>query len=202
MWIASQDLPYPEPSVFPVSSIKNRTLATDRMAARLATDAMFRCIDQATAYAGLQNDVFENVFYYEVARTYQLPNWPMLDLCQPPVEPGFPYGNPEAPIGYSKCHSGDLLYVFGNIIRMGLNYRDAQGDAEFSREMVDRWAAFAWRHDPNIENPKNRLVEAWKPAIKDDFQLMVLDWEHGHMSPMRDIEQCAWLDLPYDYYMQ
>ena len=196
-WLTSQGLPYPPRSLFPLPPLANRTLAVDRMAARLATDAIFRCVDEATAYAGLQRGgVFDRVFYYEFERSYQTNGWPDLNLCEPPVTPGHPYGDPEAPIGYDKCHSGELYYAFGNILRMGLPFRDAVDDHAFEQEVLDRWAAFAWTHDPNIPG-----AVRWSPAVRGDMRMMLLDLPGETMHGFKEAEQCDWLGLPLDYYM-
>ncbi|MBE3044892.1 carboxylesterase family protein, partial [Candidatus Bathyarchaeota archaeon] len=143
-WLTDQDLPAPPPDLFPLPDIKNDTLAADTVAARLATDAMFRCADQATANALLETSMLSEVFYYEFDRTYQIPGWPMLDLCEPG---GHPDGEPTK--GYLRCHSGELLYVFGNVVREGLPVRD--GDLEFGQFVLDAFASFARTFDPNPE---------------------------------------------------
>jgi carboxylesterase type B len=201
-WLTSQGLPYPPRSLFPLEPLENTTLAVDRMGARLATDAIFRCIDQATVHAGLINRVWDRVFFYEMERSYQTPGWPMLDLCQPPVEPGYPYGDPEAKIGYDKCHSGELLYVFGNIRWNGLPYRDSQGDADFEKELLDRWAAFATTADPNLTGAKGGEGARWIAATSGDNILMHLDWPGETMHAFEELSQCAWLGLPIDYYLK
>ncbi|KAK1773921.1 hypothetical protein QBC45DRAFT_397598 [Copromyces sp. CBS 386.78] len=56
---------------FSPSLASNATLALFNSSSRLATDGIFRCIDQATVQAGLTNNRFSRVFYYEFDRTYQ-----------------------------------------------------------------------------------------------------------------------------------
>lgn len=195
-WLTSQGLPNPPRSLFPFEPLRNETLSAYRMGGRLATDAMYRCIDQATAYAALRNRVLDEVYYYEFERTYQMADWPGIDLCEAPRTPAHPLGDPAASIGYSNCHSGELFYVFGNIKRQGLQYRDGRGDEEFEKEILDRWAAFAWGRGPNVPSKT-----PWRPSVRDKMQLMYLDWPRESMSGFRDLEQCEWLDLPLDYYM-
>ncbi|KAK3954217.1 hypothetical protein QBC32DRAFT_322821 [Pseudoneurospora amorphoporcata] len=61
----------PSPSLFPLPPTPNATLALFNSSSRLATDGIFRCIDQATVQAGLTNNRFSRVFYYEFDRNYQ-----------------------------------------------------------------------------------------------------------------------------------
>ncbi|OLN96693.1 hypothetical protein CCHL11_10065 [Colletotrichum chlorophyti] len=113
------------------------------MAARLATDAVFRCIDQATVYVGLKSDVVgQSVNYYEFDRTYQPRGWPNLDLCEALKTAERPHSDLESPDNNLRCASKELLYLFGNIARRGLLYRDG-GDVVFARYSLDTFAAFA-----------------------------------------------------------
>jgi carboxylesterase type B len=195
-WLTTQGLPNPPRSLYPIPRLRNDTLAADRIGADLATDAIFRCIDEATAYAGLQNGVFDKVYFYEFDRSYQTGGWPALDLCEAPKTALHPLGDPDAKIGYSKCHSGELYYVFGNIKRQGLQYRDGRGDEEFEKEIIDRWAAFAWGREPNVAGRPR-----WRPSVRGDMQMMALDWPRESMTGFRSLDQCSWLDLPLDYYL-
>ncbi|KAH7313420.1 crystal protein [Stachybotrys elegans] len=195
-WLTTQGLPDPPQSLYPYEPLANRTLAAYRMGAELATDAMYRCIDQATTYAGLENGVFDKVYYYEFERTYQMAGWPGLDICEAPKSPAHPFGDPAAEIGYLNCHSGELYYAFGNLRRSGLEYRDEDGDEQFQKEVLDRWTAFAWGRGPNVPSKTK-----WEPSVKGNMQLMVLDWPRESVTGFRHLEQCEWLDLPLDYYM-
>lgn len=82
-------------SVFPEPQSSNETLNVFNTTALIATDSEFRCLDEATAYSAVSHDVFESVYFYEFNRSYQLsfysPNFP---VCQAPVTPDFPYGDP------------------------------------------------------------------------------------------------------------
>ncbi|KAJ4395111.1 hypothetical protein N0V85_006681 [Neurospora sp. IMI 360204] len=107
---------------------------------------MFRCIDQATVQAGLANNRFSRVFYYEFDRTYQTGGWPNLDVCEPPKTASHPFGDPSKP--YLRCHSGELYYVFGNLARQGLPVRDEK-DLPFEQFVLDSFASFIRTGDPN-----------------------------------------------------
>lgn len=223
-WLTTQALPYPPRDVYPLQNTTNATLAVDRMAGRVATDGIFRCVDQATVYAGLQSGVLgDHVYYYEFDRSYQTHGWPNLNLCEPPPTTDHPDGDPESPIGYEKCHSGDLLYVFGNLNRMGLPLRDDR-DLPFSQFALDLFSSFARTYDPNPDpayltargyNTSLDLVNKsgqWKPSVKGQMATKILDWpgantevdfpapDENMMSDFRDLDQCKYLGLPITYY--
>jgi len=81
---------------FPVPNGPNRTLDLFNVTAQVTTDAEFRCLDEATAYSAVKHSVFEDVYFYEFNRSYQLvvfdPNAP---VCTPPITAHFPYGDPD-----------------------------------------------------------------------------------------------------------
>ena len=91
-------------SVFPEPATANATLDLFNVSARIATDAEFRCLDEATAYSAVLHDVFEEVWFYEFNRSYQLsfysPNPP---TCVPAPSAARPLGDPDRE--YFKCHS-------------------------------------------------------------------------------------------------
>lgn len=134
--------------LFPLPPSSNRSLALFTSSSRLATDAIFRCVDQATTYSLLQNSRVKQIFHYEFDRTYQTTGWPKLDVCEPPKSKEFPLGDPRK--DYLKCHSGELYYVFGTLARQGLQDRDG-GDLEFSGFVLDSFLSFFRKGDPNIE---------------------------------------------------
>ncbi|SPO02957.1 related to cholinesterase [Cephalotrichum gorgonifer] len=207
-WLTSQGLPYPPRSVFPLPDVENSTLAVDTMAARLTTDAMFRCTAQATANALLSASLVPEIYYYEFDRTYQTPGWPKLDLCEPG---GDPAGDPSTSY-YLQCHSGELLYVFGNVAREGLPTRDV-ADLAFGQFVLDTFASFARTFDPN---PEVRFLTArgytgtvsalekmgrWEAATGGNLKLRALGWAGEGMEGFRDVEQCEWLGLGLEYYL-
>lgn len=202
-------VPPDQASLFPLpNGTTNATLNLFAMAARYTTDGMFRCIDEATVYAGLENGVWDHVYYYEFERSYQLAGWPGYSVCQPPVSVDHPLGDPDGP--YFKCHSGDLYEVFGTILFNGQAFRD-ENDLPFEQFVVDTWAAFARTYDPN---PDPELLQArgyantsrvvretgrWVPATKGDLTLRALKWP-PYQAGFRDGEQCEGLGLPLTYF--
>jgi hypothetical protein len=100
--------------LFPYYNTGNITLDSFNVSQRVATDNQFRCIDQATVYSGVESGAFKTSYFYQMQRTsggYD-PN----NLGGPPVEPGYPYGNPEKP--YFKLHGSDMPWVFVSDIRL------------------------------------------------------------------------------------
>lgn len=195
--------------VFPVSSGSNQTLDIFNTTARVATDGMFRCIDQATAYAGFTNKIFPEIFFYEFNRTYQMPGWsPNPPLCQAPVTSDYPNGDPSRE--FFKCHSGELYYVFGNVVRQGLPLRD-EFDLPFQQFVLDSWASFARTFNPTPDtkytkargyvNTTRQVKEAgpWTPFKHGTYQLRRLQWPSA-MVDLDETEQCRALNLPLNYY--
>jgi carboxylesterase type B len=218
-WLASQGLPPLPAGVYPLQSVANETLVIDRLAGRYATDAMFRCVDQATVFAGLESGVFgERVWYYEFDRAYQTQGWPALNLCEPPSTASHPNGDPQSPEGYLKCHSGELLYMFGNLAYLNRPLRDDR-DLPFEQYSIDLFTSFVRTFDPNPDpaylaargyNSTLDLISRsgpWLPSVKGTMQTRILDWpgapsvdfpgsaDGGMMSGFRDVEQCEWMNL-------
>lgn len=195
--------------LFPLPSGSNHTLDIFNTTARVATDGMFRCIDQATAYAGFNNHIFPETFFYEFNRTYQMTGWsPNPPLCQAPITPGYPNGDPNQE--YFKCHSGELYYVFGNVLRQGLPFRD-EFDLPFEQFVLDSWASFArsMRPTPDLGFLKargyvgtSRQVEDggyWMPFGYGGYRLQRLQWPPG-MAELDEMDQCRALNLSLTYY--
>ncbi|KAK1535403.1 carboxylesterase [Colletotrichum paranaense] len=214
-WLTSQGLPAPPRRLFPPTDVRNQTRAAFGVGARLATDAMFRCVDQATAYAGLENGVLgSKVYYYEFERTYQTPEWPRLDICEAPKSKAHPNGNPESPINNLRCHSGELLPLFGNLVRQGNPLRD-ENDLPWMQYLVDTFTSFARTYDPNpdkaflkargFDSTLRALEKAgpWEPSVKGDMKMRAIDWpvKDNMMRGFKDVEQCEWLKLPLDFYV-
>ncbi|KAF2838201.1 cholinesterase [Patellaria atrata CBS 101060] len=217
-FIASQGLPaslVASSSVFPLPSGPDTIQNIFNLTARIATDAEFRCLGQATAYAGVRNSVFPNVWVYEFDRAYQIPEWSPNDPnCKPPPTTSHPLGDPARE--YFKCHSGDLLSVFGTLSRQSLPDRDDH-DIPFSQRVLDSFAAFVRTHDPN---PDPEFLEArgfvnTMGAVEEDgrwvevegrgemgLRMMALAGRgEGGMKTWREREQCEVLGLGNEYYL-
>ncbi|KAK4548367.1 hypothetical protein LTR36_010238 [Oleoguttula mirabilis] len=200
-------------SVFPEPNGANKTLDVYNTTALIATDSEFRCLDEATAYSAVQHDVFSEVYFYEFNRSYQLsffsPNPP---VCQAPVEPGYPNGNPSAE--YFKCHSGELYYTFGTIVFNGQPLRD-EDDIPMSQFIVDTWSAFARTYDPNPDPTyldargftnttmeMERSGSKWLPVTGESRTLRLLEYPSSQQSfGIYDGQvECQALGFGIDYY--
>ncbi|PSR94379.1 Alpha/Beta hydrolase protein [Coniella lustricola] len=201
--------PTPPADLFPIpTTSSNQTLNLFEMTARYTTDGVFRCIDEATVLAGLNSGLWNDVYYYEMERSYQLSDWPNYDVCQPPITATHPYGDPREP--YLRCHSGDLYEVFGNIAFQGLPFRDAV-DLPFEQMVLDSWTAFARTYDPNPDEGfltargytnTSAILKAhgkWEPATKGKLALRALAWP-PYQGVFREREQCDAIGLPLTYY--
>ncbi|WYZ40144.1 hypothetical protein EsH8_IV_000485 [Colletotrichum jinshuiense] len=216
LWLTAQGLPEPPSSLFPVLETEsNNTRAAFGVGARLATDAMFRCIDQATVYAGLDSGVLgPQVYYYEFERTYQTPGWPRLDICEAPISMAHPDGDPSSGTNNLRCHSGELLPLFGNIARQGLPFRD-ENDLPWQQYIVDTFSSFARTYNPNPDKAFLRArgfdstmraqetTGPWVPSVRGSMKMRSIDWpvKEEMMKGFKDTEQCGWLKLPLDYYI-
>jgi len=105
-YLSSVGFSAPPPDLFPIPDGANQTLNLYNMSSRLATDGIFRCVDQDTVHSGLRNGRFGEVYYYEFDRSYQTTGWPGTDVCNAPKTKERPNGDPKLP--YFKCHSGEL----------------------------------------------------------------------------------------------
>ncbi|CAG8926062.1 unnamed protein product [Penicillium salamii] len=195
--------------LFPLPSTSNTTLDIFNASSRVATDGMFRCIDAATAYAGWKNHIFSDIFYYEFNRSYQMPDWsPNAPVCNAPITEEWQHGDPSQE--YFKCHSGELYYVFGNIRRQGLKFRDAL-DLPFGQYVLDSWASFARIAKPTPDSGVlkargyiNTTQEIENNGSWESFgrsgQMRLLQWPSG-MSGLEESEQCRELNIALDYYV-
>ncbi|KAI9693000.1 MAG: hypothetical protein M1822_004995 [Bathelium mastoideum] len=194
----------------PTDVYKNETEALFNTISRVTTDADFRCLDYATAYSATEHGVFPAVYFYEFNRSYQSFFYNPDYSCNPPISPSYMWGDPSAE--YYKCHSGDLFYVFGNILRSGQPERD-ENDIPFSQFIVDMWTSFARTHNPNPDlayllargynNTINELRTAgvWEPLNTTQPSYRQLQWPSTQM-PLNERAQCKALGFPLDYYDQ
>ncbi|OJD28878.1 carboxylesterase from carbohydrate esterase [Diplodia corticola] len=192
----------------------NTSLAVFNASARLATDAELRCLDYATVYSGIKNGAFPKAYFYEFDRSYQIPGYsPNYPTCEAPPTLEHLDGDPS--LEYFKCHSGELLYVFGNVVREGLPPRD-DGDIPFSQVVLDAWTAFARNLDPSPDAAyllsmgyRDSLRTAtgrgggsaqWKAVDPEAPVYQALSWPVSSDAAFRDAAQCDALGLSLGYY--
>lgn len=185
----------------------NMTLRVFNTTIRIYTDNSFHCVNEYTAYAGVKGGVLPNIYYFEFNRTYQDPAYNINDVCQAPVTPSHPFGDPS--MEYFKCHAGDLANTFGNVARVGFPARD-ENDMPFAQLIVDYWTAFARTFNPNPDyeylkvrgywSTLNQIASSgpWRSVEASNPEMMELQW-NSVMRPFPDALQCAALGQPLDY---
>lgn len=134
-------------NLFPYHDTRNLTLDAFNVSQRVATDKTFRCIDEATVYAGAKSHAFKSAYYYNMGRTYagyDPNNLGASGLASGAVAPGYPNGDPDAP--YFRLHGADLGFTYGN--QDPLRNED---DLKAAQLISGYFAAFARRGDPNPE---------------------------------------------------
>ncbi|KAF2180566.1 alpha/beta-hydrolase [Zopfia rhizophila CBS 207.26] len=194
---------------FPVSQSGNTTIDIFNLTSRVMTDSEFRCLGQSTAVVVAENRVFPAVWSYEFHRAYQIIEWnPNPPTCTAPITSTHPYGDTSQE--YFKCHSGELYYVFGTLIRQARPPRDDL-DIPFSQYIVDTWTAFGRDHNPNPNldflaargySHTSAIVsetEIWKPVRAEIPSLRILDTNVKNIG-FSEVDQCNVLGFPLDYY--
>ncbi|KAL9083789.1 MAG: hypothetical protein Q9159_005577 [Coniocarpon cinnabarinum] len=169
-------------------------------------DAMFRCVDQATAHAVADKTNLGPVWYYEMQRSYI--SYPSRPACNAPIEPDFPYGNPEHQT--YKCHTGDNIFTFGNVAFTQQPDRDGQ-DISFAQLALDSWTAFVRNHDPNPDAEYLRArghldtlkaveqADTW-PAVNSNNPMKRLLSTSSVDVPFNELDQCKDLGLSLNMY--
>ncbi|KAK4165334.1 putative cholinesterase [Cladorrhinum sp. PSN259] len=170
--------------LYPLSQTSNRSLALFNSSAKLATDAVFRCVDQATTYSLLKAGRVDKIWEYEFDRSYQTGGWPNLDVCEPPKSDKYPNG--DLTKDYLKCHSGELYYVFGTLSRQGRVDRDGN-DISFGGYVLDSFLSFIrggspdldrkWADSRGYEASLRQARQKWEPSTKKGgLKMKILDW--------------------------
>jgi len=193
--------------LFPSLNSGNITADSLNVSQRVATDLGFRCVDQATVYAGYASGAFPAAYAYNSDRGFAEDAYNPLGVNDMGlVQPGYPNGNPATP--YYKPHSTDIAFFFGTLTTI----RDAT-DIYALQEVLDLWGNFIRTGNPNPSVPMLQLrqytntVKAIKqnggwPAVTSATGPMAhLDWPVT-TSVFRDLPQCAWLGYPIEYYLE
>ncbi|KAK4560329.1 hypothetical protein LTR86_005525 [Recurvomyces mirabilis] len=166
---------------------------------RFYTDYQLKCLSEQLAYTGVATGVWPEVYFYEFNRTYQPPGYNGNHVCQAPITPSHPNGDPE--LEYFKCHAGDLELSFGNFARDGYPERDAY-DIPFSQTVTDYWTSFARTLNPNPAHgylaargywdtlSQQSVAGEWQPVNTTSPSMMLLQW-NGAMVSFGDQPQCA-----------
>jgi hypothetical protein len=170
---------------------------------RAATDGFFKCAAQTTVYGAAKSHAFKKTYAYVFNRTYSPANY-TAEACKAPPTANHPFGDPS--LEYYKCHGGEQLITFGNLLRVGMPDRDGL-DVPFMQLVIDYWASFVRTRDPNPDKKylatrgyhgtleHVNAVGAWTPVDVNSPEMELLQWGGG-MVPFREVEQCALLGLP------
>ena len=188
-------------NLFPFTSTGNLTLDSFNVSQRIATDKTFRCVDQATVFAGAQTKTFQKAYYYQFERT--------IGGYDPNNLGGPKDNNPKNP--YFRFHGADMPWVFGTLSTI------REPEDLWSEQLVSSYfGSFVRSGDPNpdlkylqvrgydkvIEGVKNygqwSQVDGGK---KSGDEVRLLDWPSTNTGYV-DVEQCNWLGYPLDYYLK
>ena len=189
--------------LFPLQHTGNTTNDYFNVTQRVATDNTFRCIDQATAYAGAVTKTFPAAYYYQFERTINgyNPN----NVSGTPVRPGYPHGDPNLP--YYKLHGADMPWAFGNMATL----RDPN-DLYSTQLVAAFFAEFVKSGQPNPD-PRYLTVRGytqtlqaqqevgpWMPVNGTQGPIRHFDYP-GTVGPFVDTAQCAFLNYSISYYV-
>ena len=189
--------------LFPYYNTGNITLDSFNVSQRVATDNQFRCIDQATMYAGQKSGAFKSSYYYQMMRTIN--GYDPNNLGGPSASPGYPNGNPNLP--YFRLHGADMPWVFGNLGTL----RDP--DDLYSIQLTSGYfAEFFKSGQPNPPESYlkvrgyTRTLQAveetgpWQQVSGSQGPIKLLDYP-SLTSPFVDLPQCAFLNYSISYYV-
>ncbi|USW57824.1 Putative carboxylesterase, type B, carboxylesterase type B, active, alpha/Beta hydrolase [Septoria linicola] len=193
--------------LFPLYNTGNLTLDAFNVSQRIATDITFRCIDEATVYAGAHSGAFPATYYYEFDRTYQGydPSNLGTNLTAGPAELDHPYGNPNKP--YFRLHGAEGGFTYG--VQTPLRDRD---DLLASQLISSYIAHFVKTGDPNRDVDYLRVrgytdvltqIEKsgrWEPVSNERGPAKSLDVVSRTID-FPELEQCKWLNYTVSYYL-
>ncbi|PWN36441.1 alpha/beta-hydrolase [Meira miltonrushii] len=198
-------------NLFPLgtSLSNNISLNAFNLSAQVGTDVIFRCLDQATVSSALKHKSFQKSWYYQFERTYQPSGFdPNAPVCDAPKTANRPNGDPSLP--YLRCHSGDLLFEFGNYANEAVVFRD-QYDLPFTALIMDYWTAFARDHDPNPPTDYlsvrgysstaeiTQKTGRWQESQSQNLNARLLDALPRQLFTSIRSKQCSIVGIPSEY---
>ncbi|MCJ1316299.1 hypothetical protein MMC15_001620 [Xylographa vitiligo] len=152
---------------------------------------------------GVTSGAFKTSYYYQMQRPaggYD-PN----GLGGPPIEPGYPYGDPQLP--YFRLHGSDVPWVFGNLypLRDSLDLYSIQLESGYFAEFVK-----SGQPNPPLSYLQVRQYDisikgiaasgSWNPVTNAQGQMKLLDFPSS-LSDFQDLPQCAFLKYSINYYL-
>ncbi|KAI9749687.1 MAG: hypothetical protein M4579_006777 [Chaenotheca gracillima] len=190
--------------LFPYYDTGNVTLDSFNVSQRVATDNQFRCVDQATVYAGTKSGAFKSAYAYQMQRSSN--GYDPNSLGGPPASPGYPNGNPNLP--YFRLHGSDMPWIFGNLGTL----RDANDLYSIQLES-GYFAEFIKSGQPNPSQLYLRVRDYTKTlqaiqktgpwdAVKNDHGPMRLLDYPSIAADFQDLPQCAFLNYSINYFLQ
>jgi carboxylesterase type B len=198
--------------LFPLYDTGNLTLDAFNVTQRVATDNTFRCIDQATVYAGAVTKTFPATYYYQFERSISgyNPNNLNDSLISGPVTPGYPIGNPTDPTSYFHLHGSTGPWYFGDFPGP---LRDPT-DLYSLQLLTGYFAQFIKTGQPNPSiqylqvrgRSYQKALQAiqatgpWDKVAGENGPIRLLDYP-AVSSDFVDKPQCAWLNLTLAYYL-
>lgn len=195
--------------LFPYYDTGNVTLDSFNVTQRVATDNTFRCIDEATVYAGAVSGAFPSTYFYQIDRTISGYDPNMLGasgLASGPIEPGFSGGNPNLP--YFRLHGSDMPFLLENLVTPR-NPEDI-----YAEQLVGGYfAEFVRSGQPNpsteylsVRGYTQQLQAVqetgpWPEVSSDTGPVKYLDYP-SVTGQFPDLPQCAWLNYSISYYLE
>lgn len=189
--------------LFPLYNTGNITADLFNVSQRVATDTTFRCVDEATVYAGAISGAFSAAYYYQSDRT-GTSGYDPNGFGGAPVEPGYPYGDPNLP--YYRLHTSDLAGAFGWVYP----YRDA-ADLYSEQLQLGYFASFIRSGQPTPSNAyleirgyqtqmaAIELTGPWNKIAGQDGPVHLFDYPGANVDFI-DKPQCAFLNYSITYY--
>ena len=190
--------------LFPYYNTGNVTLDSFNVSQRVATDNQFRCIDQATVYAGATSGAFAKAYFYQMDRSIY--GYDPNSLGGPPASPGYPNGNPNLP--YFRLHGADMPWVFGNLptIRDPNDLYSVQLGSDYFGQFIRTYTP-----DPSQAHLQVRGYEAtlknvqqygeWQQVQGENGPIQLIDYP-SMSTGFIDVPQCAFLNYSLNYYLE
>lgn len=193
--------------LFPLPNTGNVSFDAFNVSSRIQTDNTFRCVDQATVYAGTLSGAFKSAYYYQSNRGYAVSSYNPNNVdITGPITPQYPYGDPTQP--YYVVHSGDLVSVFGNLYQPR-----AASDVYAVQLTMSYFGSFFRTGQPNPSQPLLKLrgytqvlqavkkTGPWNAVSGDQGPMNQLDYP-ARLTPFIDVPQCQYLNYSLSYYLE
>jgi hypothetical protein len=152
--------------LFPSQNSGNITADSFNVSQRVATDLGFRCIDQATVYAGYASGAFPAAYAYNSDRGFAEDAYNPNNVNDAGVvDAGHPNGDPNTP--YYKPHSSDIPDFFGTLSTL----RDIT-DIWALQTSLDHWGNFIREGNPNPAIPMLQIRgDAYQKTVQNIKQV-------------------------------